>query len=137
MVAVAYKSRSAAPQGKLKAEAQPHAADPEALSNEDTTEDTKHTAMVAPTEGAGSMQPCAIPRSKAIAALAAGAAHGAAISEITAAVDLRQPDWMIVCEALPVKAAPCGLVVTVAVVPANYMRLKPKFAMLSTSTTGV
>lgn len=137
MVAVAYKTRSAALQGKLEAEAQPHAAYPEAASKGHTTEDTEHTAKAEAAGGVGSMQPCAIPRSEAIAAVAAGAAEGAAASGFSATVNLRQPDWVIVCEALPVKAAPGGLVVTVAVIAAAYMRVKPKFAMLSTSAIGI
>lgn len=149
--AVAYKPRNAALQGRLESETPATMAVPAPSSTDihpaaDMThpecDPGSHTAAQAPRQvslpqSLPSAESPVLTRGRAIAALAAGAADAAAASHVSAAVDLSQPKWLVVSEGLPIKSVLGGLVVTVAVVPAGFMRLKPKFCMISTSAPAV
>lgn len=76
----------------------------------------------------------ALERGAAITALAAGAAASLREVGADANVDLKSPAWALVAEALPVKAAPGGLIVTVAAMPVECLRLKPRLTIMPTAT---
>ncbi len=72
-------------------------------------------------------------RTAAINALAAGAAAALEAVGAEPRVDLTAPAWALVAEALPVKTAQGGLLVTVAAISGICMRPKPRLTIMHTA----
>ena len=142
--AVAYKHRSPAPLGQLEIRAPSTPSHAVARATADSSapaasgEQGQHPPP-STTEGqappAAASQPAGgeLARGAAIAALAAGAAAALQAAGMEARVDLKAPGWALVAEALPAKAAPGGLVLTLAAVPAKCLRLKPRLTIAHTA----